>query len=856
MKLYTPKFTLALIFLYALFAFVIIFFYTTVSQGYLESRARENIQTINDAVATRLESQLLFDYQRFAQTIETYELSALDPYTELKANIDTLLIGMGNYAFFGYIDDDGIVIDDVSYTFRPNFTADIYNQPVTFYQIQEAITVAAPDNVNYMVFNHNGILGFVPALDYMLPLVDDASSIESDHFIMGADNLIFFQDPEESVDKFYDLLRASDVEEIHIDNMKDGIIEGSTFVYLTAIYGKEVFAAFTPLSDDLSTQSLYLVKTYDRDATLASFSVFNYTLWAVFGVTFVLFVVSLFWLHRITASQMIEAEGSRLLHYYDKPLILKISRKGHIVYANKKYKQLITSYKDYKHVRDFKMTLKRPIDDYADFLQKQHAFTAIFPINGKDRYIHFVNVKAKGGYLLCGDDLTDVTGRAEALFELAMIDPITKIPNKNQLLQDLDVVFAPGEGQKRYSIAAFDVISFSKINLLMNEKLGEQMLIMIKDVALESISKYEANLYHISTEQFVIFFKDLPDYKYANQWANAFIERMNNPIQIDRSILEIEVKIGLFHIEKDRYADMNEKDVFENVMLALNHAKKSASSQLIVYDIGLSHFASREELMEKDLAKAIVENEFEMHLQPQFNNLENKIVGFEALIRWKNPKYAKESPQKFIELAEHNNMIIEIGRIALHETLTIAKEMEDYDIDISINVSPVQLLQAGFVSDVIAIFEQYDLKKGSISLEITETFLMSSFDLVIQKLNALKKYGFDIHLDDFGSGYSSLQYLRDLPVSTIKIDRAFVKNMHLDRHSRAIVTMISSLAKNVGLEVVAEGVENEKENQALIRAGCNVIQGYWISPPVPKDQAIELLKKYNGKDSGTRKLRG
>ena len=244
-----------------------------------------------------------------------------------------------------------------------------------------------------------------------------------------------------------------------------------------------------------------------------------------------------------------------------------------------------------------------------------------------------------------------------------------------------------------------------------------------------------------------------------------------------------------------------------------------------------------------------------MHLQPQYHNLENKIVGFEALIRWKNPKYSKESPQKFIELAERNNMIIEIGRIALHETFTIAKEFEDYDIDISINISPVQLLQAGFVTDLIAIFEQYDLKKGSISLEITETFLMTSFDLIIQKLKAFQDYGFDLHLDDFGTGYSSLQYLRDLPVSTIKIDRAFVKNMHLDRHSRAIVQMISSLAKNVGLNVIAEGVENEKENQALIKAGCNIIQGYWISPPVPKDQAKKLLEEKNGKIGDVRKLR-
>jgi EAL domain-containing protein (putative c-di-GMP-specific phosphodiesterase class I) len=196
-------------------------------------------------------------------------------------------------------------------------------------------------------------------------------------------------------------------------------------------------------------------------------------------------------------------------------------------------------------------------------------------------------------------------------------------------------------------------------------------------------------------------------------------------------------------------------------------------------------------------------------------------------------------------MAEKNNMIIDIGRIALHETFQIAKELEKYVVHISVNISPVQMLQAGFVNEVIAIFEQYELKKGSISLEITETFLIGSFDLVITKLKILQKYGFGIYLDDFGTGYSSLQYLRDLPINTIKIDRAFVINLETDAHSRAIVNMISNLAKNIGLMVVAEGIETDKQNQIAFKSGCNLIQGYLISPPVFKNDAIKLINDYN-----------
>jgi EAL domain-containing protein (putative c-di-GMP-specific phosphodiesterase class I) len=234
-----------------------------------------------------------------------------------------------------------------------------------------------------------------------------------------------------------------------------------------------------------------------------------------------------------------------------------------------------------------------------------------------------------------------------------------------------------------------------------------------------------------------------------------------------------------------------------------------------------------------------------MALQAQYNNDLERIVGFEALIRWTNPKYSSESPLKFIQMAEKNNMIVDIGRIALHETFMIAKELEPYDVHISLNISPVQMLQAGFVNEIMTVFDQYDLKKGSISLEITETFLIDSFELVINKLNILKRHGFNIHLDDFGTGYSSLQYLRDLPVNTIKIDKAFIDDIERDVHSRAIVTMISNLAKNINLDVIAEGIETEKQNQFVYKAGCNVIQGYIISPPVPKDKAIELIKTYN-----------
>ncbi|HCZ23896.1 MAG TPA: hypothetical protein DHV05_03445, partial [Acholeplasmataceae bacterium] len=352
---------------------------------------------------------------------------------------------------------------------------------------------------------------------------------------------------------------------------------------------------------------------------------------------------------------------------------------------------------------------------------------------------------------------------------MALYNKVTHLPNLNSLKQDLTSFFMnPDELKNCNSLLALDVVSFSKINVLLGEKSGDRFLVIISELIDESLEGYPVTLYNTTADSFVIFFRNIESYAWVTRWINKVLSIFEKPITIDKNFINIEVKIGAFNIENERYEILNADVAYDNMMLALNHAKESSQHKSFFYDVSLSLIASREQRMESDLANAIKNQEFYMVLQPQFNNQEERIIGFEALIRWNNPKYQSESPLKFIQMAERNNMIIDIGRIALHETFQIAKELEPYDVHISLNISPVQILQAGFVSEVISVFEQYELKKHSISLEITETFLIGSFDLVINKLKLLQKYGFDIHLDDFGTGYSSLQYLKDLPINTIK----------------------------------------------------------------------------------------
>ena len=286
--------------------------------------------------------------------------------------------------------------------------------------------------------------------------------------------------------------------------------------------------------------------------------------------------------------------------------------------------------------------------------------------------------------------------------------------------------------------------------------------------------------------------------------------------------------------------------IYECVMTALDRSKNTRLTKFSVYSSDYGKSLSRDQIMEQDLAEAIKNKEFMMYFQAQFNTKIKRIVGFEALIRWDNPKYRLDSPEHFITIAEKNGMITEIGRFVIEETFSFAKKIEKTGIHISMNVSPVQLLQSGFVNELIESFKAHDLKPGSIAVEITETFLMENSDVVISKLKLLRDSGFSVHLDDFGVGYSSMLYLKDLPVDTIKIDKDFTKHMISDKYSRVIVTKMVQIAVNLGLSVIAEGVETERQADVLLKAGCRIIQGYLISKAIPEDDAVELIKKYLG----------
>lgn len=844
-KRYTWKLAIAFVISYLLLMLVVVFAYINISQNFIERQASKNLLDTGEVLAERISAQIDFDYNKLEDTIETYIAQSLDPVATLNANINDLNIHGSTYTGFGTLDERVLTINGIEYTYIDAYDFEDFNEIVSIYSFQSAFQTG--EQTNYIFFKVDDVIAYFEAAPYIEALME-SSQTSTNFLVMTADNTISYKSfSNGTLSFFYDYLRNESVSESVIDDIKSKVMEGSTHVLQSKFLSESSFITLNPLDSQFSSKQFYLIVTYNENDIILSMSYLTNILWALFFVIFVLFALALVIIYKILVTKINDIENARITHYYAKPYIIWITGKGKIKSYNQSFKKLLGDYDIYDKIQDFKIKTEFDMENIEDVIHRQRAFTAIFEL-GLLRlvYIRFIPMRSGGGYLLVGDDNSNIEGRFDEYKSLALFNKVTHLPNYNSLRADLISFFSDLDAVKKMnSLLAIDIVSFSKINILLGDKSGDRFLVIISELIDESLEGYPATLYNTESDSFFIFFKDIENYNWVTRWITKILSIFEKPITIDKNFINIDVKIGVFNIEADRYEILNADVTYDNANLALNHAKESNTHKHFIYDVSLNMVASREQLMEADLAIAIKNQEFYMALQPQYDNTKEMITGFEALIRWRNPKYASESPLKFIQMAERNNMIIDIGRIALHETCQIAKEMEKYNVHISLNISPVQILQAGFVNEIITVFEQYDLKKHSISLEITETFLIGSFELVINKLKLLQKYGFDIHLDDFGTGYSSLQYLRDLPINTIKIDRAFIINLETDAHSRAIVTMISNLAKNIGLEVIAEGIENEKQNLIVYKSGCSIIQGYMISAPVVKSEAIKLLIDYN-----------
>lgn len=520
-------------------------------------------------------------------------------------------------------------------------------------------------------------------------------------------------------------------------------------------------------------------------------------------------------------------------------IIIRVKKDGKIIFANTTFKKLF-NLKELPDIKDFiEVSSGKPI---FNFFRKKKTIQCFYTFEEKTHYFQLTPIGVLSTYYLVGSDITEEFLRIQTLEMMNGKNEYTGCNNNFSLCNMFPSIIATATTD-----LAFVEFNIFKSNDIISLFGLDSFSILLKKLLEMIQNQFEGNMiYQIRDEKFLIIYPNL-DVKDVLNSIKKTMEVLRRPLLIKTNNIYVRCKVVVYNLPLAQKEQVSLDQIKHCLNLAYTNILGFQEKDVNVYTEAMEGVLTAEATMEVDLQEAIANDDFEMYLQPQFELASNRIVGFESLIRWNNPKYANRSSQTFIELAEQRGYILDISRFVIRETFRLAKLLESFEVTISLNLSPIQILQVGFVNDLISQFDQNQLKKGSIALEITETFLMENFQLVNEKLKILKKAGFKIHLDDFCTGYSSMAYLKDLPIDTIKIDYEFTRYVDTNKVNYSIISCICTLAKELGLSVICEGVETNAQRDVVKKLGCRIIQGFLIGKAMPYQNALEVLKQANQK---------
>lgn len=422
---------------------------------------------------------------------------------------------------------------------------------------------------------------------------------------------------------------------------------------------------------------------------------------------------------------------------------------------------------------------------------------------------------------------------------LAYHDMLTGLPNRASLLENADKHFSP-HNYKINVLLFIDIDNFKYFNDSIGHASADQLICKVSD-RLTSLLKKDCYLYRSSGDEFIVILQNICGKEDAEVFAVHILAGFKEKFIVSDCILHVSLSIGIA-IYPTQGHDVEELLKFADN--AMYQAKGLGGNNYVVYDDLMKETFSERLVIEKHLNTALDKNEFELYYQPQLDLKENKIRGFEALLRWKSPELGFVPPLSFIRIAEETHLIIPLGFWVMRCACAFLKDLHSkgyVNLTISINISVLQIQQNDFINLVMDTLEFYCPNPGSVELEITETVLMESYDAIRPKLECLKENGVRIALDDFGQGYSSFSNLRQLPISTIKIDKSFIDDI-VDSEENSLAEHIVRMGRRMGMCVVAEGVESQEQLQYLKKHECDMIQGYFFSRPVPRDEAMKLLE--------------
>ena len=442
-------------------------------------------------------------------------------------------------------------------------------------------------------------------------------------------------------------------------------------------------------------------------------------------------------------------------------------------------------------------------------------------------------------------DITERKQQEAQIEHLAFHDLLTGLPNRRLLIDRIQVAIAQAARDANGLALLFvDLDRFKTINDSLGHQAGDQLLRLVGE-RLKSWVRSGDTVSRVGGDEFIVLCPNCDSPEDASSLGDKLLGAIAQPYQIDDTELVITASIGIA-LYPDNGADAN--SLIGNADVAMYLAKENDRNNYQFYSPELNARNLERLQMELRLRHALEEGEFLLYFQPQIDARDGKIVGAEALIRWLEPELGLIPPGRFIPLAEETGQIQAIGEWVLQQSCRHLKKWQEMgltNLPIAINLSARQFKQSSFVDTIGQTMAEHELPAHLLELELTESMLMKDVPQTTAKLNQLKKMGFRISIDDFGTGFSSLNYLRHFPLDVLKIDQSFVRELFDEGAALAIIESIIALARSLGMRTVAEGVETAEQRAILESSGCDILQGYLISRPLPEAEFLEWVQHYN-----------
>jgi diguanylate cyclase (GGDEF)-like protein/PAS domain S-box-containing protein len=467
-------------------------------------------------------------------------------------------------------------------------------------------------------------------------------------------------------------------------------------------------------------------------------------------------------------------------------------------------------------IRDLEVTRRRKDGSLVEI---ELAATPVYAPGGEVR-----------GVVWAYDDITARKQAERQLNQIAHYDQLTGLPNRVSLKQELAALLAAGDGRKAHSIALFDLDGFKDVNDTDGHSTGDQLLVEVARRLSNAVGD-AGRVYRLGGDEFVIVIPDCGDPRRVTLLVESMLQHLAEPIEINEHVLHIGGSAGIAIAPLD---GTSVDELIANADLALYKAKADGGRTYRLFVPLLRAQAQTRRGLQVELRRAFDEHEFELYFQPQIRLTDDAVVGAEALLRWRHPQRGLIGPGAFIETLAESSIAAAVGAWIIEDACAKTAAWRAMGLSLnrmSVNLFPAQCRDATLIADIEYALRTSGLSADDLELEISETFALQNDD-AITPLEELNDRGIKLAFDDFGTGYASLSYLTKFPVSRIKIDRSFVARIENDSENAAIVRSLIAMAHNLGLGIIAEGVETEAQARFLLEERCEEAQGFLYAKPL------------------------